>query len=199
AGVSLAFWAGVLAGLLGSLRLALVGHRLVRGVDGSTVGCVLRGHVAVLTISLRSRRSAEQREDGLGEHPVQRPHQRHHEGDEGEHDRGVGDHLLPGWPDDLAQLRDDLPQEAGDPPEDRLLLAGVLPLGCRGRGALALGGRRGGRTTTGLACTAGGGLLDRIAGSPPAGTPTRGGLRPARTPRVLAVALRAVVAHARTP
>src|SRR5690606_30396315 len=111
------------------------------------------------------------------------------------HDRGVGDHLLAGRPDDLAQLRDDFPQEASDPGEDRPLLL-VVPFGGRRAGTLALGGLRGGRATTGLARADGGGLLGLVAGSAPPGTPTCGGLRPTGTLLVLAVALRAVVAHA---
>src|SRR5688500_5249726 len=67
--------------------------------------------------------SAEDGEHALGEEQVEAGHQRDHERHEDDDDGRVGDQLAPARPDDLAQLGDDLAQEAGEAP--------LLPLGLR--------------------------------------------------------------------
>src|SRR5665647_2002493 len=50
-------------------------------------------------------------------------HERHHRADEHEHRRRIPDQFLAGGPDDLLELGDDLPDEAGDETEALGLLA----------------------------------------------------------------------------
>src|SRR4051812_38780313 len=58
--------------------------------------------------------SAEDGEHALGEGDVEAGHEGHHDRDEDDDHRGVGDQFLAAGPDDLAQLGDDLPQEPAD-------------------------------------------------------------------------------------
>ena len=63
--------------------------------------------------------------------------------DEDDHDPGVGEQLLAGRPDDLAQLGDDLAEEQRDPGEQALAgrLAPRPPVAAVGRGAVGVASR----------------------------------------------------------
>ena len=74
---------------------------------------------------MRSARDAEDDVHHPGEEQVEAVHDRHHDDDEAQHDQGVLDELLPGRRDDLAELREHLADEEGDPLEEvQLLLTG---------------------------------------------------------------------------
>src|SRR4051812_25728737 len=127
---------------------------------------VSKGSRGSVTCSLSSRMavqaggSAEDGEDALGEGQVEAGDERDHDGDEDDHHGGVGDQLLAARPDDLAQLGDDLPEEAPD--------AALVPQ-LRGAGALRGGPRPGALTLAGLR-----GPARRTVGDLPA-APGRGG------------------------
>src|SRR4051794_18015287 len=109
----------------------------------------------VLTLRLASlspwgaRSRAEQGVDALADEEVQQRHQRNHERHEDQHDKRVGDQLLPRRPDDLAELGDDLTEEAHEPLRQRD--PGRTGVAHRGGAALArrrAAARRGTPTTT---------------------------------------------------
>src|SRR5690349_3076094 len=109
----------------------------------------------VLTLRLASlcpwgaRSRAEQGVDALADEEVQQRHQRDHERHEDQHDKRVGDQLVPRRPDDLAELGDDLPEEPHEPLGQRD--PGRAGVAHRGGAALAhcrAAARRGTPTTT---------------------------------------------------
>src|SRR5665647_21579 len=71
-------------------------------------------------------------------------HERHHRADEHEHRRRVPDQLLAGRPDDLLELGDDLPDEAGDAREETEAL-GLLAAAWTRRGTPGAVGAAGAR------------------------------------------------------
>src|SRR5665647_961077 len=71
-------------------------------------------------------------------------HERHHRADEHEHRRRVPDQLLAGRPDDLLELGDDLPDEAGDAREETEAL-GLLAAARTRRGTPGAVGAAGAR------------------------------------------------------
>ena len=111
---------GVDVGVVGG---GLVGSSLVdvRLVDARLdhVDRFTRGRIAIegshgLSVLSNSIRSAENQHHKPGHAQVDQSDQRHHERQEDQHHRGVGDHLLAVRPDDLAQLGDDLAQVVDD-------------------------------------------------------------------------------------
>ena len=106
-------------GRLGGDRVA--GRPLGRLVDGLGLAGLGHGDVLLPDLSVRRRRArTAERQPKIARTTLPKP--KSSDGDVGDdhehehdHDGGVGDQLLAGGPDDLAQLGDDLPVEQRDP------------------------------------------------------------------------------------